>query len=200
MDRPAPTVVRVADIAPAPWRNGGGVTRELLAWPDRHDWLLRVSVADIHASGPFSAYPGVDRWFAVLEGGAVCLETAGAEPRELTAAQLALHAFSGDALTHCTALGSTTRDFNLMARRSRLRLRQQPLRERPGLETRAEGVGLFVVQATEVREEAGPVCQLPDMALAWWPNPQRALLSLDVGSARTRGWWFEVDTHLQRTP
>ena len=64
-----------------PWRNGGGVTRELLAWPDPHDWLLRVSVADIHASGPFSKFPGVDRWFAVLAGGAVSIETAGAAPR-----------------------------------------------------------------------------------------------------------------------
>jgi uncharacterized protein len=49
MDRPAPSLVRVAEIAPVAWRNGGGVTRELLAWPDPEDWLLRVSVADIHA-------------------------------------------------------------------------------------------------------------------------------------------------------
>jgi uncharacterized protein len=200
MDRPPPSVVRVADIAPVPWRNGGGVTRELLAWPDPQDWLLRVSVADIHASGPFSAYPGVDRWFAVLDGGAVRLETAGLEPRELTPSDAALHAFAGDALTHCTALGPSTRDFNIMARRSSIRLRQQPLQERPRLETRAEGVGLFVVRAAEVREDPGPVCPVPDMALAWWPNPRRELLSLRIDAAGTRGWWFEVDTQRQRGP
>lgn len=200
MDRPPPTVVRVADVAPVPWRNGGGLTRELLAWPDPRDWLLRVSVADIHASGPFSAYPGVDRWFAVLDGGTVCLETAGAGRTELTTSRAALHAFSGDALTHCTALGPTTRDFNIMARRSSIRLHQQPLQERSRLETRAEGVGLFVVHAAEVREEPGPVCSLPDMALAWWPNPRRALRSLGVQSAGTRGWWFEVDAHRQHAP
>ena len=189
-----PTVVRVADIAPVPWRNGGGVTRELLAWPDPQDWLLRVSVADILASGPFSVYPGIDRWCAVLDGGTVCLETAGTEPKELTALQPALHAFSGDLATHCMALGPATRDFNLMARRSRIRLRQHPVRVCPVFETRAEGAGLFVVQAAELRQEPGPVRQLPDMTLAWWPNPRRELLSLHVESTATRGWWFEVDT------
>jgi uncharacterized protein len=159
-----------------------------------------LAAARERASGPFSAYPGVDRWFAVLDGGSVCLETAGAEPRELKPSHAALHAFSGDALTHCSALGPSTRDFNLMARRSSIQLRQQPLQECPRLETRAEGVGLFVVRAAEVREEQGSVCALPDMALAWWPNPHRALRALGVQSAGTRGWWFEVQTHRRRTP
>src|SRR5258706_8972671 len=70
IDNPAPILLRVNDIAPAPWRNGGGLTRELLAWPDRSDWIVRISVAEILASGPFSEFPGVDRWFAVLHGGA----------------------------------------------------------------------------------------------------------------------------------
>ena len=50
-------LVRVDAVAAVPWRNGGGVTRELLAWPDPRDWLLRVSVAEISASGPFSQLP-----------------------------------------------------------------------------------------------------------------------------------------------
>ena len=54
----------------ARWRNGGGRTRELLAWPDAADWKVRVSVADVESDGPFSAFPGVQRWFAVLEGAA----------------------------------------------------------------------------------------------------------------------------------
>ena len=63
--------VRLADCPPQPWRNGGGVTRELLAWPQAADWRLRVSVADIERDGPFSPFPGVDRWFAVIEGDGV---------------------------------------------------------------------------------------------------------------------------------
>ena len=187
-----PTVMRVEDVAPVPWRNGGGVTRELLVWPNPHRWRLRVSVADIDASGPFSFYPGVDRWFAVLDGGAVCLETAGMEAKELTAEQPALHVFSGDSATHCRTHGPATRDFNLMARRSHLRLRQQSLHECSLFESRAEGVGLFVVQAAELRQEPAPAWQLPPMALAWWVNPQRELLSLRNNSKHTRGWWFDV--------
>ena len=62
--RTPPTIIRVDDVPAVPWRNGGGVTRELLAWPDPRNWLLRVSVADIGTSGPCSVFPGVDRWFA----------------------------------------------------------------------------------------------------------------------------------------
>ena len=200
MNREQPTVVRVADVAAVPWRNGGGVTRELLAWPDARDWVLRVSVADIGSSGPFSAYPGVDRWFAVLAGGAVRLDTVGMDSRELTASHAALHGFSGDVATMCTALGAATRDFNLMARRARVRLLQRPLQQSPRLETRAEAAGLFVVQAVELTEGSAPVWQLPAMALAWWPNPRRELRSLRAGPAITRGWWFEVETDPTRAP
>ena len=65
--------VQLAEIAPQPWRNGGGLTRELLAWPDAEAWQCRLSVADITRAGPFSAFPGVTRWFAVLEGEGVVL-------------------------------------------------------------------------------------------------------------------------------
>ena len=70
-------VVRADAVEPQRWQNGGGLTRELLAWPDRGgpggDWALRISVADIGADGPFSAFAGVERWFAVLEGAGVRL-------------------------------------------------------------------------------------------------------------------------------
>ena len=58
-----------------PWRNGGGVTRELLTWPplSGDDWAVRVSVATIDKDGPFSAFPGIQRWFAVLDGAGVQL-------------------------------------------------------------------------------------------------------------------------------
>jgi environmental stress-induced protein Ves len=52
-----PRLIRVDDAEPQPWRNGGGVRRDLLEGPDAADWLWRVSVADIGADGPFSSYP-----------------------------------------------------------------------------------------------------------------------------------------------
>ncbi len=98
-----------------PWRNGGGVTRELLAWPGgRVDWQLRISVADIDADGPFSRFPGVERWFAVLEGAGVELTIAGAVHR-LVRGDAPLH-FDGAAPAHARLIDGPTRDLNLMLR------------------------------------------------------------------------------------
>lgn len=47
-----------------PWKNGGGITREILRWPDRadDDYDLRVSLADVTKTGPFSKFPGYKRF------------------------------------------------------------------------------------------------------------------------------------------
>ena len=56
---------------------------ELLARPDARGWQVRVSVAEIGQDGPFSAFPGVTRWFTVLKGAGVELDFAG-RPVRLT--------------------------------------------------------------------------------------------------------------------
>jgi environmental stress-induced protein Ves len=62
------SIVETINVPPQPWRNGHGHTRELLAWPDAADWRVRVSVADIVTDAPFSSFPGVQRWFVVIDG------------------------------------------------------------------------------------------------------------------------------------
>src|SRR5438105_15428583 len=64
-------ILRAAERPPTPWKNGGGLTREVIVHPpgsdlSRFDW--RVSLAEIRAPGPFSSLPGIDRRMAVLEG------------------------------------------------------------------------------------------------------------------------------------
>lgn len=111
-----PELIRAHDCAPQPWRNGGGQTRELLTWPpaDPADpWQLRISRADIDQDGPFSAFPGVQRWFAVLEGAGVALQL-GSEQR-LHAGDAPL-CFDGAAAPGCRLLDGPTQDLNLMAR------------------------------------------------------------------------------------
>ena len=103
------------DSAPAtPWRNRGGVTRELLAWPDATDWRLRISVADIAADGPFSAFPGVWRWFVLLSGEGVALDFPD-HPLTLRPGDAPL-AFDGAAAPGCQLIGGPVRDLNLMVR------------------------------------------------------------------------------------
>ncbi len=163
-------------------------------WPDPSDWIVRISVAEILASGPFSDFPGIDRWFAVLRGGAVRLETPGAGTQELGVERDGLYAFPGDAPTHCTMLGPATRDFNVMLRRARGRLQQRALDGNPALHSKADCIALFAVQAIEVTADSGAAWVLPGMALAWWNNPRQQSLSLRTrAAAPVRGWWLEVD-------
>ena len=107
--------VLLSDCPFVPWRNGGGRTRELLAWPSAQDWQVRVSVAELEAVGPFSAYAGIDRCFAVLAGAGVVLSLPLGEVR-LHAGDPAL-AFPGEAAPLCRLVGGPTRDLNLMTRR-----------------------------------------------------------------------------------
>ncbi len=101
-------------VPPTLWRNGGGRTRELFAWPPGPDWRLRVSLADIEADGPFSAFPGVQRYFAVLEGAGVHL-TLNVQAQLLTAMDEPM-CFDGALAPNCRLLGGPTRDLNLMLR------------------------------------------------------------------------------------
>ena len=106
-------IVSLAATLPQPWRNGGGATRELLAWPAASDWRVRMSVAEVAAAGPFSRFDGVERWFAVLEGDGVVLRIDG-QSQQLTRESEAFR-FDGAAAVHCELPGGATRDFNLMA-------------------------------------------------------------------------------------
>jgi hypothetical protein len=109
-------------VASQPWRNGSGVTRELLAWPTGENWQVRLSVADVNADGPFSRFQGIERWFAVLEGEGVELRVRRVFHR-LTPASEPFR-FDGGEPVDCAPFGGTTRDFNLMAAPGTARLRR----------------------------------------------------------------------------
>ncbi len=114
----------LTDVKPTPWRNGAGLTRELVVWPAQGDWRWRMSVADVVAGGPFSRFEGITRWFAVLTGSGVVLnirhqpaktQTQPDKCREhrLTPAAAPLCFDGGDA-TDCQLIQGPTQDFNLM--------------------------------------------------------------------------------------
>jgi environmental stress-induced protein Ves len=116
-------LLRAADRIAAPWKNGGGVTREIAAWPEGagfDDFLWRVSMAEVAADGPFSVFPGVDRTLAVLEG-RIRLEAEGRRPEELGPGDLT--DFAGDRSTYGRVLDGPVLDLNLMSRRGAARAR-----------------------------------------------------------------------------
>ena len=121
----------IADVAATPWRYGGGVTRELAVWPPEGEWQWRMSVAEVEASGPFSRFEGVQRWFAVLSGAGVRLDIDG--QTHTLDVNTEPHQFDGAADTQCTLLAGPTRDFNLMLRRlgARAAERSAQVKEEP---------------------------------------------------------------------
>ena len=112
--------LRAGERVGVPWKNGGGVTHEVLAHPagstlENFDW--RVSIAQVRTAGPFSAFPGVERTLVVLEG---CLQLAlgGASAVQLTPVSPPV-SFGGDLPAYGEPLGGTVTDLNVMTRRGR---------------------------------------------------------------------------------
>ena len=183
-------VVRLDEVEPQPWRNGGGVTRELLAWPPGSgaDWQLRVSVAEIERDGPFSAYPGVHRCFAVLEGAGVMLGWAGGN-RRLTQDTEPL-ACDGAAAPDCRLIDGPTRDLNLMARASAGQIRMQ--RAVAGVEApcAARWHGVYTASPAVLQPQAGEALTLPAHSLAWGDEPGARWALGSDGGLPLRAWWM----------
>ena len=113
-------LLRAADRAALQWKNGGGVTRDVIVSPagatmDDFDW--RISIADIASSGPFSSFRGIDRKLAVLEG-KVALTIEGGVPVMLDPHTAALD-FHGESAIQADLVGGPSRDLNVMTRRGR---------------------------------------------------------------------------------
>ena len=180
---PASTTVRTAEVASQPWRNGGGVTRPLLVRPRGDAWQLRVSVADVSANGPFSRFPGVQRWFAVLDGAGVVL-TIGSTEHRLDAGSDAI-SFRGDVAVRCRLVDGPTRDLNLMLNGVPGSMRRVVAAEawRP----EARECGLFAITSgacdATAPDEHGP---MPAQALRWWSHAPESL------AFAGEGWWLSV--------
>ena len=170
-------VVRFDDVAPQPWKNGGGVTRELLAWPTSSDWLVRISVADIEKDGPFSAYPGIKRTLTVLSGAGIWL----GEPLDMELRPKDPPCtFPGDMAPHCELVRGPTRDLNAMFDEKQGIGRLQ--RWRTGYETKLKWIsfaldrkpptlfGVFTLAAATLLTR-GDRLELPPMSLAWTTAP-----------------------------
>jgi uncharacterized protein len=86
-------IIRFAMLKPRPWRNGGGVTREVAglrlpasesgtvpaARSQDAEWQWRVSIAEVSKAGPFSPFPGMERVLTVIDGELLLLSVDGVE-------------------------------------------------------------------------------------------------------------------------
>lgn len=158
-------VLRWSEYDSMPWKNGGGLTREVASGDvreplasaqraDGFDW--RVSVADVDAGGSFSPFPGIDRVITLVEGEGMVLTVDGApHPVE----PLSPFAFSGDAATDCRLESGAVRDMNVMTRRGRAtaQVRIVTVAAAQGAEMEcAAGETLLVMATTEGIAVGGP--------------------------------------------
>ena len=110
------TVLRAADRAPVPWKNGRGITWPIASGPadaDSSDFDWRISIAEISSDGPFSSFPGIHRTIALIDGSAVELTVDGLVHLLLPGEPFR---FSGGAVTTSRQLAGPSRDLNLMTR------------------------------------------------------------------------------------
>lgn len=182
-------LVRSDAVEPQPWRNGGGLTRELLAWPSRDDWAVRISVADIRADGPFSAFPGVDRWFAVLEGAGVMLGLP--EGRRCIEAGSPPLAFRGEAAPDCELLDGATRDLNLMIQRGSGHGAMQRALAGEDFGPHARFRALFAADALMLQIDGTDALRMPPFALAW-SDGARGTWRI-AADAPVRAWWIHFE-------
>ncbi len=115
------TIIRWASLTPTPWKNGGGTAVDIAGQPasgaaEQFDW--RVNIATIARSGPFSDFPGIDRDFRLLDGGALELSVEGDAPRLLEPDGPA-YRFPGDRPTFARLVDEAVacRAFNVLTRR-----------------------------------------------------------------------------------
>ena len=186
-----PRLVALADVPPTPWKNGGGVTRELLASPPGGAWQVRISVAEIEADGPFSAFPGVDRRFAVIGGGGVVLTIDGTE-RSCRAGAPPL-AFAGDSAVDCRLVAGPSRDLNLMLRG--VAGTMVAAVAGAAWAPRARSCGLYALVAGGCIAD-GLAHDVPAATLAWFDAAPATLAFQPASTSatlRVPGWWIAAD-------
>ena len=157
--------VQRQDVLPQPWRNGGGSTCELLAWPPGADWQCRISVARIESHGPFSSYAGVERWIAVVQGEGMVLHFANRRVR-LSMGSAPLR-FDGASAPQCGLLGGATQDLNLMAQNAAGHADMFTVQTQEDWASSAALRAVYTATAATLQVDDGPGLNLPAHTLAY---------------------------------
>lgn len=107
-------LVSPAEFVAQPWKNGGGVTHQIVRWPDSEDYEIRISLADDRVAAPFSRFPGYRRWSFLVGPAPIVLDVAGTR-HELVALGDHLEV-DGDVPIACELPGGPTQLLNFLVR------------------------------------------------------------------------------------
>jgi environmental stress-induced protein Ves len=154
-------IIRAADCPEVPWKNGGGTTREIAVFPPgagMNDFAWRLSMAKVDQPGPFSAFAGVDRTLAVIEG---TLLLTGPSVDILLTEESPPCPFDGAAAIHGEPLAGPVLDLNAMVRRGHYACTMRRL----VAGERAECAGTALLVALEPQPFGGHALDTLDCAL-----------------------------------
>ncbi|MFZ5790552.1 MAG: HutD family protein [Pseudomonadota bacterium] len=116
-------LIRPADHRLMPWKNGQGMTAEIAIDPPEGDvatgFRWRLSIAEVGADGPFSAFPGYDRTIMLIAGNGMELRFADGRVERLDR-RFEPFTFRGEDALDARLIQGPVRDFNLMVRREAL--------------------------------------------------------------------------------
>jgi environmental stress-induced protein Ves len=154
------------------WKNGGGVTREVVRIPagaDLETFTWRVSMAELSADGSFSSFPGIDRVIALLSGAGVHMRSRDGTIDHRLTTPFSPYSFSGDQSIDATLVVGPSRDFNVMTRRSQVRADVRVIRDQERIGAADSGL-LFAARGRwRVQDSAGRrAYSFAPGAGVWW--------------------------------
>lgn len=111
-------LLKPADYLVMHWKNGGGVTKQLLMEPEganlEEGFKWRISLSEICCDGPFSFFPDCQRTTLLLEGNGCELSFSNHGGKRLEKLFDSV-SFSGDWQTNMTLNHGPCRDFNVIS-------------------------------------------------------------------------------------
>lgn len=104
-------IIPVSEFQRSRWANGRGVTQEIARKDSGGDLIWRLSLADVTADGPFSAFFGLHRILTVVKGAGMRLHATG---EVLAAKPLSPVSFSGEVTITGERVDGDVQNLNLI--------------------------------------------------------------------------------------
>lgn len=121
-------LLRHDTLLAAPWKNGGGETRQIACHPpgaSLDDFNWRLSTATVAQDGAFSTFEGIDRRLYILKGAGLNLHFDSGR-----ACRIGIEShidFRGEDAVHGSLVDGPVVDFNIMVRRNAQRAHIQQM-------------------------------------------------------------------------
>ncbi len=144
-------VIHPHEFVTMPWKNGGGITREIARETDGDRLLWRLSMAEVASDGPFSTFSGLTRILTVIRGAGLVLRT---PEGVMTAEPMQPVRFSGDLPVACTRIAGDVTDLNVIFDGTRIAARVMRL---AGPEDWSEGTAACLAMSGRISADGAPV-------------------------------------------